>query len=272
MLDEPEEDVLELGESPGQEEADPNVSGEHGEGQASEDDDVEIPTFDDPAEDEDDDHPTLKKVRAVLRETQRELAEAKKVKPSEPEIVVGEEPTLESCDFDDERFKVELRAYDQRKAKAEAQANTISEEQRRQNEIWQARASDFAQKRTVYPPAIMTECETALATTLNDQQRFAVIRYAKNPAALTIALGRSQAKLDALAKIEDIGEFIAETALLEREIKMSKRRPAAQPERIVKGSASMSANSDKHEEKLAAEARRTGDRSKLIAYRAERAK
>jgi len=254
-----EDDILELGEAP--EDTQPAAEGDDTIAAAEDDDDIEIPSFGDPTEEQPDDTHNMRVVRNKLREVQQELAALKEGRDAkEPEIEVGEKPTLWDDDIagDEDKYDAALIAYHERKRQKDAQANAVSESQKRQNEIWQARVNDFAQKRAAYPAAIMTECETALATTLNGQQQRAIIRYAKNPAALTIALGRSQAKLDALAKIDDIGEFIAETALLEKEVKLAKRKPTAQPERIVQGSASMQSG-DKARDKLIEKAQAGGD-------------
>lgn len=273
MLDEPEDDVLELGEAPEDDAADTDVNDtiDAADGEEAGDEAVGLPTFADDGEEEAGDTDLVKHLRAELRKAQSDKKALEQTSKPQP-IVVGEKPTLWDDDIagDEDKYDAAILAWDGRKRQAEAQANTVSDDQRKQNEIWQARTADFAQKRTAYPPALMNDCETALASTLSEPQRIAIIRYAKNPAALTVALGRSPAKLDALAKVEDIGEFIAATALLERDVKMPTRKPSAQPDEPVRGSASMTASTDAELARLEKEADRTGDRSKIAAYRREK--
>jgi len=249
-----EDDILELGEAP--EDTQPAAEGDDTIA-AAEDDDLEIPTFGDPGEEEPSDTDLVKHLRQQLRERDKRLSEVDKV-AKQPEIVVGEEPTLESCDFDDERFKTELRAYDQRKAKAEAQANEGQEAKRKEQEAWQAELVRYAEKRQALPYKDVDDAEATVTAALNQQQQAMIVKVANDPAKLIYALGKNPAKLAALAGVTDPVKFIAASVRLEGEVRMAKRKPTAQPERIVQGSASMQSG-DKARDKLIEKAQAGGD-------------
>jgi len=270
MASKPEDDVLELGEP--SEQDDPPASepgGEHIE--PAEDDDVEIPTFGDPGEEEPTDTDLVKHLRAELRKTQARAKELEQGKQPEPEIVVGQKPTLESCEYDEDKFEAELDAWKDRKRKAEEQVSAGEKSRRAEQEAWKADLTRYAQKRSALPFRDVDEVEAVVTSALSQAQQAMVVKSANDPAKLIYALGKHPAKLTALAQVTDPVKFIAATVRLEAEVKMAKRRPAAEPETIVRGSGQASASSvDKRLEQLEKDARRTGDRSKLVAYKAER--
>ena len=69
-----------------------------------------------------------------------------------------------------------------------------------------------------------------------------------------------------LAAITDPLKFGREIWKVESEVKVQTRKPTTQPERVVRGSAPLGA-SDATLERLRSEAERTGDYSKVFAYR-----
>jgi hypothetical protein len=267
MADEPEDDVLELGEEDLVQQPE-QVDDTQPAAQAQ--DDIEIPTFGDASEEEADDNDLVKKLRAEIRARDIKLKEREESAKPQPEIVVGEKPTLESCEWDEDKFEAQLDAWKERKRQAEDRANQHTEAQNKANEQWKATLTTYAGKRAAFPADVMDEAETAVAATLNPTQQAIIVSVADNPAKLMIALGRNQAKLDALAETTDPLKFAATIAKLETEVRMTKRKPTAEPDTPQRGSASLSQGAaDKKLEQLEKDARRSGDRSKLVAYKAE---
>lgn len=267
-----EDDVLELGEAPEvQNEQQPEVN-DQGEPE-QQDEDEELPSFGDPGDEEQDDSALAKHLRAQIRERDRKIAELDKSRQPEPEIVVGEEPTLESCEYDDDKFKAELRAYDDRKRQRDERANKGREEQAALDRQWDAEKAEYLKKRAALPyrPETINDAELTVASMLDPNQIAIIVKTANNAPALNLALSRAPAKLEAIAGIKDYVKFTAAVVRLETEVKMSKRRPAAEPDKPVRGSASLTNSSvDAQEARLAAAAAKSGDRSALIKYRAEK--
>jgi hypothetical protein len=271
MADEPEDDVLVLGEA--LDDVDDTQPAADGDDTltAADDDDLELPTFADDGEEEPSDTDLVKHLRAELRRTQADKKALEQGAKPEPAIIVGEEPTLESCEYDDDRFKAELRAYDDRKRRAEEQANKGRESQRAADEQWDREKAEFAKKRAALPYRDIDDVEAVVAASLEPAQLAMIVKAANDGPKLVYALGKNPAKLSALAGVKDPIKFIAATVRLEGEMKMAKRRPTVEPDRIVRGSASSAAGAvDRHEQKLEAEADRTGNRSALIKYRSEK--
>lgn len=269
MADEPEEDILELGDDPEVQDEDPPVNDEVEEQPRDEEEDIELPTFADDGEDEPSDTDLVKHLRAELRKAQAEKKALEQGPKAEPPVVVGDKPTLESCDYDEEKFESELDAWKDRKRQAEEQANRGKEAQRAADEQWEQEKAAFAKKRAQLPYKDIDDVEAVVASTLDPAQIAMIVKVANDGPKLIYALGKNPSKLSALSSVKDPIKFIAAAVRLEAEVKMTKRRPTVEPDKITRGSAPLSTGSaDAQMEKLEKEAARTGDRSKLIAYRA----
>lgn len=277
MATAPEDDVLELGEAPEQQDDQqvdiPNAEQEDG----SEDEDLAIPTFGDVGDEEEGDTDLVRHLRAQLRERDKKLKEAGQGKKPEPEIVVGPEPDIEDEEFnwDKDKWKAAWSAWNERKQKAEAKANEGKESlQRAQQELAQV-VTAYNEKKAALPYPDKDDMEATVLAALTPAQQEIAIRVAGDSAKLFYALGRNPAKLAALATMAvtdmaTVAKFGAAIAKLDGELKMSKRRPTAEPDRPVRGSGQISTpTADKELARLEKEADLTNDRTKVIAYKRE---
>jgi hypothetical protein len=107
--------------------------------------------------------------------------------------------------------------------------------------------------------------ETATLS-LDMVQQAVIVKAAADPALFLYALGKSEAKRAELAKIQDPIKLAAAVARMEGAVKVTTRKAPA-PDRAQRGSAPMPGGADKELEKLEKEADRTGDRTKVIAYK-----
>jgi hypothetical protein len=111
------------------------------------------------------------------------------------------------------------------------------------------------------------EAISSVQSSLDLVQQAVIVKAAADPALFLYALSKSEAKRDELAKIHDPIKMAAAVARMEGAVKVTKGRKAPDPDRPARGSASMPGGTDKQLEKLEKEADRTGDRTKLIAYK-----
>jgi hypothetical protein len=89
-----------------------------------------------------------------------------------------------------------------------------------------------------------------------------------NPALVIYALGKNPAKAKELAAVTSLSRFAVLAGRLETEVKTSKRASKPQPETSITGLAPGGiTGSDATLERLRAEAMRTGDLSKVTAYK-----
>jgi hypothetical protein len=98
-----------------------------------------------------------------------------------------------------------------------------------------------------------------------------VLQGADNPALVIYALGKNPKKAAELAKIEDPVKFAFAVAKLEKELKVTNRKAAPAPERMVSSTGRVSGAVDSTLERLRAEAEKTGNYTKVLQYKRQKA-
>lgn len=242
---------------------------DHIEGDPPEDE-VEVSFGDEaaPASNEGTDSGLVRKLRAEIRERDARLATLNRGDAVKP-VEVGEKPTLAECDYDETRFETELDAWRDRKVEAEKADAQATEAAKRTQTAWAEELQDFGRKKAALKARDFEAAEEEVVAGLTQVQQAIVIKAADDSAKVIYALGKHPAKLAALAAIEDPIKFAVAVSKLEGTIKVTTGRKAPDPEGIVKGSAQISAGSDKHLERLEKDAERTGDRTKVVQYKRE---
>ncbi len=228
-----------------------------------------------PASDEDETQPAppwVKDLRKADREKAKRIREleaklAEKAAPAAPgSVAVGDKPTLEACDFDAERFESELTAWHERKRQADEQAANVRKEQEAAQAAWNSKLTAYNAAKATLKVTDFDDAEATLQETLSPTQLGIILNGADKPEQLVYALGKNPAKAKELASIKDPVKYAFAVAKLETQLKVTPRKVAPAPERVVRGSAAAT-GMDTTLERLEAEADRTGDRSKVAAYR-----
>ena len=209
----------------------------------------------------------VRHLREQIRERDRRLAEAEKRQAQPP---LGPKPTLETCEYDEEKFEEELEKWHDQKRQTEALGNTQADADQRFREEWSRDHERYQQTRAALQFADRDDTEATALTALNPVQQQALVQAADNPALLLYALGKNPAKLAELSAISNPLKMAAAVAKLEGALKVQRKRKAPDPERIQTGSTRVAPRgSDKELERLEKEAERLNDRTKLIAYKAK---
>jgi hypothetical protein len=84
------------------------------------------------------------------------------------------------------------------------------------------------------------------------------------------ALGKNLKKAKELSEITDPVKFAFAVAKLEKDLKVTNRKAAPPPEKIVSGTGRSSGAVDSTLERLRAEAEKTGNMTKVIQYKAQK--
>lgn len=231
-------------------------------------------SFGDGTEDEPDDSNLVRHLREELKKKNQALADARKSAPQPAPIEVGEKPTLVNCEYDEDEYERQLDAWKERKAAAEreeAEAGKVTESEQ---QAWAGDHQRYVDGKAALGVKDMDEAQDTVTAVLSSVQQAVIVKVANDPAKVVYALGKHPDRLAQIAAIQDPLKLAAEIARVEGTLKMVKRRRAPDPERIERGSAQVSPiGADKTLEKLEKEAERTGNRSKVIAYkRAQKAK
>ena len=227
----------------------------------------EAPEEDKPAPD------WVKELRRKNREDQKRIREleAKLATQQAPaQIQLGKKPDLDEFDYDTEKYEAALADWFDKKRKYEAQQEQAKKAEQEQQEAWQSKLEGYAQAKTQLKVKDFEDAESTVSETFNVTQQGVVIQGADNPALLVYALGKNPKKLKELASITDPVKFAFAIAKLETQLKVSNKKPAPPPEKVVGGTAPIAGAVDSTLARLRADAERTGDYSKVFAYKKQK--
>lgn len=261
-----EDEAQEQGEQSQDEQA-----GEGAEGQEAESEGVVVSIGDEsPPSEETEQRPELvPHLRKTIREKDRELRElrAEREAAKAPKAAeVGAKPTLAECDYDEEAFEQKLTAWHGRKAEADRQARKQQEAQQEALQAFEARKTAYGTAKAALKVQDFEDAEATVIETLDPMQQTILITGAENSALLVYALGKNPAEAKKLASIKDSVQFAFAAARLENKLKVTPRKAAPLPESTVRGTAPVR-SSDQNLARLEAEAEKTGDRTKLVAWK-----
>lgn len=271
-------------EQPGEDETqEPSpVENEESQDDAAEIEGLQITFGDEKPKEDEDETPApkwvkeLRKRHTELKRQNRELREKIQTyeKPQVPEGLPpepGQMPTIESCDYDQERFNREAKAWYEQKNAREKALEKIERDRQLADAEYRKRLERYAEKKESLSVHDFDEAEELVKDTFNVTQQGIIVHGADDPALVVYALGRNPIKAKELSKIDDPIRFAFAAAKLEAQMKISKtKKPAAKPEKTVTSSGPVSGAVDSQLTRLRAEAEKTGDYTKVNAYKRQK--
>jgi hypothetical protein len=216
----------------------------------------------------------VKELRKTNRELQRQNRELQgRLQAAPPEtkpVVIGNKPKLEDHDYDADKYEEALANWFERKRQAD-DANAKQEaEVMNQQKAWQAKLDGYGKAKAELKVKDFEDAEEVAQQVFSITQQGVLLQGADNPALVVYALGKNPAKAKELAEIKDPVKFAFAVAKLEKDLKVTNRRQAPAPERIVSGTGRSSGAVDSTLERLREDAARTGNMTKVIAYKAQK--
>lgn len=215
----------------------------------------------------------VRELRRTQRELQRENRElkAKLEAPARTEtkpVQVGVKPTLDSCDYDSEKYEAELAAWFERKRDADQKARQLQETEEAQHREWQAKLAAYSKAKSELRVRDYDDAEDAVQSMFDVTQQGVMLEGAENAALLVYALGKNPSEAKKLAAIKSPVKFAFALAKLEKELKVSTRtKQAPPPDKTVSGTGRISGSVDSQLARLRADAEKTGDMTKVIQYK-----
>jgi hypothetical protein len=209
------------------------------------------------------------RIKALERE-KRELEDRLRAKEAPiPETPLGPKPKLEDYDYDTDKFELAYDDWVERKRQADERAAKANAEARAKEEAWQAKLADYGQAKAKLKVPDYEEAEERIQQLFDVTQQGVMIAGADNPALLVYALGKHPAKAKELAAIKHPVKFAFAVAKLETQMKTTPRPRAAPPppETPLQSTAPSRSATNATLERLEEEALRTGNRTKVAAYR-----
>ncbi len=204
-----------------------------------------------------------------LREQDAEIARLKGTSAAPSAVVVGPEPEIEEFADADAiaKYRTDLTAWHERKRKADEQQRQQADADTNARAAWQARMDIYNRSKADLKVQDFEDAEAVVLDILSVTQQGVIVHGADNSAILTYALGKNPKKAKELASIADPVKFAFAVAKLETQLKVAPRKTAPLPEKIVRGSAPGAAAVDNQLQRLRDDAAKTGDLSKVMAYK-----
>ena len=216
----------------------------------------------------------VKELRKTNRELQRQNRELQaRVQTAPPEtkpVVIGNKPKLEDHDYDADAYEEALTSWFERKRQADEINAKQEAEVMNQQKAWQAKLDGYGKAKAELRVKDFEDAEEVAQQVFSITQQGVLLQGADNPALVVYALGKNPAKAKELAEIKDPVKFAFAVAKLEKDLKVTNRRQAPAPERIISGTGRSSGAVDSTLERLREDAARTGNMTKVIAYKAQK--
>ena len=214
----------------------------------------------------------VRELRRSHRELQRKVREYEERDRSSPAAApartVGPKPRLEEHDYDTDKYEAALESWYRAKDAADAAKRAEQAQLEEAQRAWQAKLDGYGKAKAELRVRDYDDAESLVQETLNTVQQGGVLQGAEKPAHVVYALGKNPKKAKELAAITDPVRFAFAVAKLESQLKVTAQRKPPAPERAIPtGNAPISGTTDSVLERLRAEAERTGDMTKVIAYR-----
>lgn len=199
----------------------------------------------------------IRELRKTNRESKRRIKELEEKlnggKPSSAPATPEPKPTLADHDYDADAYEAAMTDWLDKKRETEG--------------AWKTKLSAYAEGKSKLKVSDFDEAEEAAVDLLDNTQQALIIDRAKNPALVIYALFKNPAAAKRISGIKDPIDFCFAVAEMEKGMKTETRKPAAAPERKISGAGSKAGSAESKLDKLRAEAEKTGDFTKVIAYK-----
>ena len=213
----------------------------------------------------------LRKTNRELQRQNRELQGKLQAAPTENKpVVIGNKPKLEDHDYDADKYEEALTNWFERKRQADDVNAKQEAEVMNQQQAWQAKLDGYGKAKAELRVKDFEDAEEVAQQVFSITQQGVLLQGADNPALVVYALGKNPVKAKELAEIKDPVKFAFAVAKLEKDLKVTNRRQAPAPERIISGTGRSSGAVDSTLERLREDAARTGNMTKVIQYKAQK--
>jgi hypothetical protein len=200
-----------------------------------------------------------------IRELEGRIAAAG---PTTPKVIaLGKKPTLEDHDYDTDIYETALGNWFDQKRAHEAREGEANAQQAEAQRGWQAKLDGYGKLKADLKVKDFEEAEAQVQEKFNVTQQGIMLQGLDNPALVVYALGRSPKKAAELSAIKDPVKFAIAIGKLETTLKVTPRKAAPPPTRSIFGNGPVSGVADSTLTRLRTDAEKTGDYTKVVAYK-----
>jgi hypothetical protein len=216
-----------------------------------------------------------KDLRKEHRRLQRELADERRKNAAVQSVqapesdVLGPEPTLEQCGWDEAEFRKQTAAHIRKAGEIDARKERQAADVRNQQVQAKERLTAYQTQQKALKVPDFEDAEDAVVGTLSEVQQNILLAGADNAALIVYALGKNPDKARELAKLTDPVKFAFAAAKLEKEIKVTPRKSNTkpQPETVHRSSAALTGGGSTALDAARKKAEQTGDYTEVNAIR-----
>jgi len=209
----------------------------------------------------------VRDLRKQNRELQRQLKEANAAKVQDTAPALPVKPRIDDFDYDTDAYETALEGWYEAKREHDAKAQEALREQEQAQQSWQAKVQSYQEAKAAVPFPDFDDAEAFVTDTFDVTQQGLLIKHALDAPTLVYALGKNPKKAAELAGIKQYDDFTAALVRMEASVKTT-RKPATAPEKAVTVPTGTGvASTDNTLERLREEAAKTGDFSKVMAYK-----
>jgi hypothetical protein len=209
-----------------------------------------------------------KETKKQNRELQKRLEEREAAIEQKP-TTLGQKPKLEEFEYDSDKHEAALDAWYNTKNQVEAEKRSVEAEEQRQRDDWQKKLNAYEEKKSTLGVDDYQDSEDLAMETFDQTQQSLILEATDNPALVIYALGKRPEKAKELASIKNPVKLVAAMAKLEAQLKVSKVKTKPAPEKTISGSSQNTGGLDSTLKRLEAEALKSNDYSKVVAYEKE---
>jgi hypothetical protein len=214
----------------------------------------------------------LRKSHRELQKQNRELQAKLQTSTTETKpVALGKKPTLEDHDYDAEKFEAAFDDWMERKRQVQEAQTKQEAEVMNQQKAWQEKLEGYSKAKAEIKVKDYDDAEALAQEVLNVTQQGIVLQGADNPALVIYALGKNPTKAKEIGSIKDPVKFAFAVAKLEKELKVTNRKVATAPEKVITSNGgALSGGLDSTLERLRVEAEKTGNYTKVYQYKRQK--
>ncbi len=183
---------------------------------------------------------------------------------------LGKKPTLDDHDYDPDAYEAALTDWFDRKRVHDAHEAQVLAQQEESQRAWEAKLAGYGKSKTELKVKDFDDAESYVQEKFNVTQQGIMLQGLENPALMVYALGKNPKKAAELSAITDPVKFAIAIGKLESTLKVTPRKTAPPPTKSITGNGPVSGSIDSTLNRLRAEAEKTGDYTKVMAYKRQK--
>jgi len=217
----------------------------------------------------------VRELRKTNREKERRIRELEAklsatTTETKPVVTLGPKPKLEDHDYDAERYEQSIDQWHERKREHDREAEQAKQSEQQEQKEWQNTLDKYSKAKAELKVRDYEDAEELVQQALNVTQQGVLLKGCDNPALVVYAIGKNPKIIAELAAEKDIIQFTFKLAQLQNNMTVKKRKQPPAPELVVSGTGRSSGAVDSTLERLREEAKRTGNFTKVVAYKRDK--